>query len=326
VRRRLGIAALVALGACGSGAKPSGGAGNAAAAGLVAAVEHAAATRAPWRCATRSPSTTTGELVAGERTWRRAGETLTTTGRGLTIVAVADARGDAAAIWRERLRAAEPAVVLTLGGLGTTEAEIAASLGALVDPAWLTVAIPGDAESWPAHRAAVATVAATGAPVVDGADVRLLDGGAAVIATLPGPAHAARLAAGADGCVHDDADAAAIIAALVAAAGDRPTVLVAPRAPQGGGGARGVAGVPAGDPGLTAAVAGLTAVVHAPLVPGPTAPGRAGDAVAVIAAGSLDPVPQFAVDGARAARSLTAVTIDDRALTWRPIVVDTPPR
>jgi len=32
------------------------------------------------------------------------------------------------------------------------------------------------------------------------------------------------------------------------------------------------------------------------------------------------------VDGARAARSLTAVTIDDRALTWRPIVVDTPPR
>ena len=325
MRRRLGIAALVALGACGSGAKPSGGAGNAAAAGLVAAVEHAAATRAPWRCATRSPSTTTGELVAGERTWRRAGETLTSADRALTIVAVADARGDASATWRERLRAAEPAVVLTLGGLGTTEAEIAASLGALVDPAWLTVAIPGDAEGWPAHRAAVATVAATGAPVVDGADVRLLDGGAAVIATLPGPAHAARLAAGADGCEHDDADAAAIIAALVAAAGARPTVLAATRAPQGGG-ARGVAGVPAGDPGLTAAVAGLTAVVHAPLMPGPTGPGRAGRAVAVIAAGSLDPVPRFAVDGARAARSLTAVTIDDRALTWRPIVVDTPPR
>ena len=319
------FAVAVAVAACGSGARPSGSAGNAAAAGLVAAVEHAATTLTPWRCAIRAPSTASGEIVAGERTWRRTGDVLTTTGRALTIVAVADARGDVAAAWRERLRTAEPAVVLTLGGLGTTEGEIAASLGALVDPAWLTVAIPGDAEAWPAHRAAVATVAATGAPVVDGAELRLLDGGVAVIATLPGAGHAARLAAGADGCVHDADDATAIVAALRTAAGDRPTVLATARAPQRGG-PRGVGGIPAGDPELTTIVAELTAVVHAPLAPGPTAPGRAADAVAVIAAGSLDPVPRYADDGARAARSLTAVTIDDRAVAWRPIVVDAPPR
>ena len=181
-RRRHIAPLLVALAGCGSGGgRPQVGAGEAAALALTAAVDRAAVTLAPWRCATLAPPSPAGPaVVTGGRTWQRRDGGLVSAGATLTVVAVADARGAAAATWRARLRAAEADLVISVGGMGTTEAEIGASLGALIDPAWLTVAIPGATEAWPAHRAAIAALAAAGGAIVDGAEVRVIDGGAAV--------------------------------------------------------------------------------------------------------------------------------------------------
>ncbi|MBK9032646.1 MAG: hypothetical protein IPL61_15295 [Myxococcales bacterium] len=326
IRSAAAALAIAALGCGSSGGPPAGGAGATAATALAAAVDRASTTVAPWRCATladpAAPAPTGPDLTIGRRTWRRRGQGLTSAGARLTVAAVADARGATAPRWREALREADVDVVLTLGGMGTTEAELSASLGALVDPAWLTVAIPGSAEAWPAHRAAVAALAAAGAAIVDGGAVRIIDGGGAVIATLPGEPSPARLAAATEGCVHDDADVAAIVAALRAGAADRPTVLASPRAPQLGLGPRTGDGVNAGDPALAAAVVELTAVIHAPLAPAPTASDRRGEGVATIAAGSLDPVPRFEADGRRWPTSVTAVTIEGRQLRWRAVTLD----
>lgn len=318
--RAASAAALaLSLAACGAGGGGGGrrGAGEVAAAGLAAALDRAALEVAPWRCATLAPVTTTGELTAGDRTWRRQQRTLTSAGPSLTMAAVADARGAADPAWRTALRGAQVDLVLALGGMGTTEAELTASLGALTDPAWLTVAIPGTAEAWPAHQAAVAALAKAGAPIVDGGELRLLDGGAAVVATLPGAAYPERLAAASDGCVHDGADATAIVAAARALAESRPALLATATAPQGGASDRLVGGVHAGDPGLTATVAALAAVIHAP-VGAPAAAGeRDSDGVVGIAAGSLDAVPRFGADGVRVASAIPIVTIERGALRWR---------
>jgi hypothetical protein len=226
------LALALTLAACGSGGGGSGrrGAGEVAAAGLAAALDRAALEVAPWRCATLAPVTTAGELTAGGRTWRRQQRTLTSAGASLTVAAVADARGATDPAWRAALRGAQVDLVVAVGGMGTTEAELTASLGALTDPAWLTVAIPGTAEAWPAHRAAVAALAGGGAAIVDGSDLRLLDGGAAVLATLPGAAYPERLAAASDGCVYDGADAAAIVAARALA--ETAALLARDRAPR----------------------------------------------------------------------------------------------
>ncbi|MBK7077804.1 MAG: hypothetical protein IPH44_36590 [Myxococcales bacterium] len=313
------LALALTLAACGSGGGGSGrrGAGEVAAAGLAAALDRAALEVAPWRCATLAPVTTAGELTAGGRTWRRQQRTLTSAGASLTVAAVADARGATDPAWRAALRGAQVDLVVAVGGMGTTEAELTASLGALTDPAWLTVAIPGTAEAWPAHRAAVAALAGGGAAIVDGSDLRLLDGGAAVLATLPGAAYPERLAAASDGCVYDGADAAAIVAAARALAETRPALLATATAPQGGASDRLVGGVHAGDPALAATVAPLAAVLHAPVGAPAGAGERDGAGVVGIAAGSLDPLPRVGADGARAATAIPIVTIDRAGVRWR---------
>lgn len=316
--RRSAAALALTLAACGSGGgSPRRGAGEVAAAGLAAALDRAALEVAPWRCASLAPVTTAGELTAGGRTWRREQRTLTSAGASLTVAAVADARGAADPAWRAALRGAQVDLVIALGGMGTTEAELSASLGALTDPAWLTVAIPGTAEAWPAHRAAVAALAGAGAPIVDGSDLRLLDGGAAVVATLPGAAYPERLAAASDGCVYDGADAAAIVAAARTLAEARPALLATTTAPQGGASDRLVGGVHAGDPALTAIVASLAAVLHAPVGAPASAGERDGDAVVGIAAGSLDPVPRYDAAGVRATPAIPIVTMERGAVRWR---------
>lgn len=318
-----GLAAVAVIAACGSGDdRPRLGAGRAATAALVAAIDRAATLHEPWRCA--RPRTAAGpSIVVGARTWQRDGTRLTSAEDALTIVAVADARGAVDPRVRERVRATRPALVIVVGGMGTTEAELTATLGALVDPAWLTLAVPGTTEAWPAHRAAIAALAARGAAIVDGSELRTIDAGAAVIATLPGLPYAERLAAGAEGCSHDPDDAARMVAELVGVAGDRPTVLVGPRAPQGGVGDVTPRGVHAGDPELASAAAAVGLVIHAPIDGAPIASGQAegGDHDA-IAAGSLDPIPRYTTDGAGLAPSLTVVTFDRRGRAWRAMPVD----
>lgn len=317
---------MVLLAACGSGGdRPAPGAGRSAAEALVAAVDRAQTVAAPWRCARPGDAAAAGAapIVAGERTWTRTGEALASDGATLTIVAVADARGAADARVRDRARAAGAEVVIAVGGMGTTEAELGAALGAIVDPAWLTVAIPGTTEAYPAHRAAVAALAGGGAPIVDGADVRLLDAGAAVIATLPGLPYVERLAAAAEGCGHDAADVERTLAMVRARAGDRPTVLAGPRAPQGGRSDLTPGGVHAGDPELAEAAAAVSIVLHAPLDGAPTPRGQGdGDDHDAVAAGSLDPAPRHAPGGARLAPGVTVVGFDRRGRAWRAVPLD----
>ncbi len=327
--------AAVAAGAvaCGSSSEPApAGVGNPAATALAATFEAAEALRAPWRCALGpAPGVpgATGTVEVGARSWRYDGETLTASRADaeVTIAAVAQARGAAPPV-RELLRAGHAEVVIAIGGMGTNPAELRASLGGLVDPGWLTIAVPGDSEDLPALAATVAELATAGAPIVDGARVRLIDAGGAVVALVPGERHAGRLAAGSDGCVHDEVDRARILGLLTATAGDRPRVLVATAAPQGGASDLAPGGIHAGDPELAAMVeaAAIDVVLHAPVDAEVPAPGRGrpGQRL-VLAAGSLDPVPRWEpAGGRRRADGITFVTVGARARSWRFVPVALP--
>jgi hypothetical protein len=317
----LGLAATAAATACGSGGGSSGGggAGIAVAKAIGASMEAAATVKAPWRCALPRPGTS----AAAPAGWKRDADKLVAEpARGkLILAAVAQARGRAVDV-RAKLRAAGVDVVVAVGGMGTDAAESRAALTALLDPAWLVVALPGDTEEWPEHAAAIADLAAGGGAIVDGASVRLLDAGPAVVGTLPGEAFASRLGAGADGCIHDAADLGAALTAMADAAGDRPRVLVTVPAPQGtAAGASDLApgGLHAGDAALAAAVATaeLDLVVHAPVDGSPPAAGtvRKGTPV-TLAAGSLDPVARRDADGRTLATGIVIATVDARGISW----------
>jgi hypothetical protein len=236
----------------------------------------------------------------------------------LTLGAVAQARGRAVDV-RAGLRAAQVDVVFAVGGMGTDAAESRAALTALLDPAWIVVALPGDTEQWPEHAAAIADLAAGGGAIVDGATVRLVDAGVAVVGTLPGEPFASRLAAGVDGCMHDASDVAATLAALVEAAPDRPRVLVTAPAPQGGRSDVAPGGLHAGEPALAAAGAGARSelVLHGPVDGTPPAPGTARTGVPVtLAAGSLDPVARRDGDGRTLTTGVVIATLDARGVSW----------
>ncbi len=311
----------LAVAACGSGRSgSSGGAGAAAGRAIVATIAAAASVRAPWRCALARTGGATATLPAPAG-WRRDGDRVVAEPARprLTLAAVAQARGTAIDL-RAGLRAAHVDVVVTVGGMGATAAESKAALEVLLDPAWLVVALPGDTEDWPGHAAAIAELATSGAGIVDGATIRVVDVGAAVLATIPGERWAERLGAGAAGCVYDDDDVAGAIAALTAVAADRPRVLVTASAPQGGPSDLAPGGLHAGDAALAAAVAvaELELVVHGPVDGTPAGPGttRRGTAVA-LAAGSLDPVPRRDVEGRTLATGALVATIDARGVGWR---------
>lgn len=316
------LALLVACGSSGDGGAGGGG-GVAAAHAIHATMEAAATVTAPWRCALApvAGAAPAAPAPAGPAGWTRQPDRFVAepARAKVTLAAVGQARGHAVDV-RETLRAAKVDLVLAVGGMGADAAEIRAALTALLDPAWLVVALPGDTEAWPEHAAAIADLAAAGGAIVDGASVRIVDAGAAVVATLPGEPFATRLAAGAEGCVHDDADLRAALAALVEAAGDRPRVLATPPAPQGGRSDLTPGGLHGGDPALASAIAAaeLALVVHGPVDGAPPAPGsaRSGTPVA-LAAGSLDPVARRDADGRALATGITLATVDARGVSWR---------
>ena len=313
-------AAAAVLIACGSGGDRGGGggAGVAAAQAIHATMEAAAAEQAPWRCALPRATPAATTAPAG---WKHDADKLVAEPARpkLTLAAVAQARGRAVDV-RAKLRAAKVDVVLAVGGMGADAAEIRAALTALLDPAWLVVALPGDTEEWPEHVAAVADLSAAGGAIVDGATVRIIDAGAAVIGTLPGEPFATRLAAGAEGCIHDAADLAAVVNGMSQASPSRPRVLVTPPAPQGGRSDIAPGGLHAGDPALAdmTAAAEIDLVVHGPIDGSPPAPGtaRAGTPV-TLAAGSLDPVARRDADGRTLATGVVLATVDARGVSWR---------
>ena len=232
------MAAVALAAACGS-SEPADPAtldlGRALAAGLAGAIERAGSLGEPFRCAEL------GAGAAGAELGTRAGRSLelegdllrlgpAAGGRDRTVVVgvVADARGASPATLTQlgRVRAAfereRVELVISLGGMGTSEPELTQVLAALArDAPWVVWAVPGEREAIPAHRAAVAGLFAAGYPVFDGARVRMLEVDGAVLVSLPGAADPSHLVAGADGCVHRPEDASALALRLASHKGIR---------------------------------------------------------------------------------------------------------
>jgi hypothetical protein len=297
----------------------------------LSAAEHA---RDPWRCAAPdTPSLTDETLAVGGRTWKLAGHTVHgIEGGDLAIGVIADAGGappptlSALRRLRDKLETTGPALVISLGGMGASQNELEATLGALAEQApWPVIALPGDLEPVEAHANAIAVLRKRGAPVIDGRLVRQIEAGGVTIATIPGAGALARLPAGPDGCVYRTADVAAAIAELR----DRPGLRVlasfeAPRLRLDGD-ATGVArktppaasSVPASGGEL--AVDGVDIALHAPLsaAPSPPATGRRGGHYVALTPGTSDMVPRLPESHGATAGVLV---VRGDAWSWKPIV------
>ena len=309
----LGVAVLLA--ACG-GKKPPASAAPRIANALAAALVAADHTKAPWRCIAEDlpePNATVPEP------WKLAGNTLQRADKDhdLTIAVIADAGGadpkTLAALGRLRakLDEAHADLVLALGGMGTTQAELEATLGVLAKASSPVVALPGDLESVAGETAALAALTAKGHPVLDGRLLRWIDLGDATIALLPGAGSSLRLAAGGDGCAWQADDVLQIYQQLAARPGLRIAALAeSPREDRGGeaSGEAELAGGPAID-----------LVVHGPTQPAPS-PARAGGrdgARAYVTPGTADATPRLPEPHAPAAGLLT---VHGATWSWKPLV------
>ena len=305
--------ALLALVACGH-REPASSVTRAGAV-LAAWLTAADGAKTPWRCAAADLPPLADEQVAG---WHIGGHRMSREGDQLTIGVIADAGGSAPRTiatlgrLRARLDEASPDVVLSLGGMGTTRAELEATLGALADGArWPLVALPGDLESTTAHVAAVAALRKRGAPVVDGRLVRWIETPAAAIATLPGAGAAERLVAGGDGCAWRREDIAAIYRELAA----RPGVRIAASAEAA---RTTIAGEPAGELGLVPPQP-IEVALHGPLspVPTPTITGGRDGASVPITPGTSDATTRLP---AAHVASAGVLVIRGASWSWRPLV------
>ncbi|HET9992626.1 MAG TPA: hypothetical protein VFQ65_29030 [Kofleriaceae bacterium] len=298
--------------ACG-GPKPPASAAPRIANALAAALAAAEHTKAPWRCIAEDLPEPTATLGKG---WELTGHSLKH-GGDLVIGIVADAGGadpkTLAALGRLRakLDEAHAELVLALGGMGTTQPELEATLGVLAKPASPVIALPGDLESVAAETAAIATLAAKGEPVVDGRLVRWIELPEAAIALLPGAGSSLRLAAGGDGCAWQADDVLQLYQQLSAKSGLRVAALAeAPRDDRDG--------EPSGEPELAAGPA-IDLVVHGPTQPAPS-PARSGGrdgTRARISPGTADATPRLPETHAPAAGLLT---VHGSTWTWKPLV------
>ncbi|WP_428266304.1 hypothetical protein [Haliangium sp.] len=272
-RRRIGIGltlGVVAVGVGGwlvwSGTEPDRASrrqGGGLALALTTGISEVAEISAPHRCARLSSDIEaalepTPARVLGGRTLRRVGARLEVEpalDRTLILGVVSEARGEAADLAAVRRAFVDAGVelVVSLGGMGVHRQHIEATLGALAGVAatdsaatdgaepgaaaearWPLLAIPGDWESIPDHRAAVRALSARG--VIDGSIVRLVDIDGVRLGTLPGAPDPGRLLAGDDGCVHTGDDIAQLTATLSPHRGVRVLLAqVPPRQPLAAG-------------------------------------------------------------------------------------------
>jgi len=346
----VGIVLLALLGWCvarrSKGVPAAAGAAGETIAGALARVLAEAPTwRVPAHCmeadedAAEAPAQ--APIVVGARSYVLDGVNLVggdATRRRAIIGVAADARGaDAATLAGARTAAASFAgahvdVVVSLGGLGTTRAEIEPVLAALAGGgAWLLVALPGDREAIAAHREAVAALAAKGVKIVDGSALGVLIVDGVALGLVPGaPAGASErahgLVAGADGCARTRMDLEALSTRLAAAPG--PHLVLAHRAPRQRGLAAtdlALGGVHVGEVALAdlAAHVGTVAFVHADLdeTGGRVARlGANGTSIVVsammwsdrlsVAVGPLEALPHPAWPGARGDLGASVVEID----------------
>ena len=314
------VAGALVLAACGGGsnAVPAGAQVGPALTAALAAADQA---RAPWRCAAPDgPVAADSTIPVGPHTWTLTGHTLSRAGKPaeFVIAAIADAGGAApatlAAIARLRTKLTRADLVLVLGGMGTTQVELEATLGVLGDhPTFPIVVLPGDLESVPALTAASTALRSRGVIVLDGRLIHSIDVPGLAIATLGGAGARGRLVAADDGCAYRDGDVAAALVALTARPGIR--ILASAEAP------RSLRGGEAG--GELALTAGAGQEIDIALH-GPTAPGasrsrtgsRTGAAVA-LTPGTVDATPRL--PGPAAPPTAGLLTVSGDSWTWKPI-------
>ena len=315
---RVGVRMVVVLAACsGRTSAPAGGRVGPALGAALAAADEA---REPWRCAAPDgPSVADEALTTGGHVWQLGARAMKLDGGGAVAIGViADAAGSAPATLAAlgRLRAALDRVdlVISLGGMGATRAELDAVFAVLADRAsWPLVALPGDLEPADAQAGAVAAARKRGAPVVDGRLVQRIELPAATIALVPGAGAMSRLAAGAEGCLYRAADVDAAFADLTPRPGLR--ILASAEAPRGV-----VDGEPTGELAVTiGAGRQIDIALHGP-TGGTATPARSGnrDGSAVsLTPGTSDAAPRL--PGPRRAPTAGVLTVRDGGWTWRPI-------
>jgi hypothetical protein len=259
---------LIALAACGSSAPPASSRVGPA---LIAAIEASDQVRAPWRCAAPDGPALAEETLAG---WKLSAHAMKRDAAGtMTIGVIADAGGAApatlAALGRLRAKLDDVDLVIALGGMGTSRAELEATLGTLADRAkFALVALPGDLEHAGELSAAIGALRAKGMHVVDGRLAQRIELGTTLIAIVAGASDPSRLSAGAEGCAYGSGDVTVAFADLTANKGLR--ILASAEAP------RVVHGEAGGELGLTPGAAQeLDISLHGPLDPA-ASPARSG--------------------------------------------------
>ncbi len=288
---------------------------------LSAALAAVETVRTPWRCASADlPAVATETLTIHEHSWKLADHAMVLDAKGpVTIGVVADAGGAApatvAVLGRIRTQLATADLVITLGGMGATQPELEATLGALADRApWPIVALAGDLEPASAQLAAIAALRARGHVVVDGRLVRRIEVPGASIATIPGAGTIARLVARGDGCGYSPQDVTEIFAELTARPGLR--IIASAEAPRVT-----VDGDPAGDLALTpSAQQQIDLALYAP-AGNPESPARTGgrDGAAIaLTPGTCDATTRL--PGPRHAPSAGLLTITGNTWRWKPVV------
>jgi hypothetical protein len=286
----------------------------------LAAADHA---RAPWRCAALdAPALADETLATGPRRWQLGGHAVRRLDddRELVIGVIADAGGAAPTTiatlraLRGRFDAATADVVLALGGMGATPAELEATLGVLADHATFPViALPGDLEPTRGLATAIATLRSRGDVVVDGRLGRWIELPGATIGTIPGAGATVRLVAGAEGCGWRSDEVVQVFAALAARPGLRIAATAeAPRAIADG--------EPTGELALVPAATAPIDIVLAGPTPAGATPAHAGDRDGhhiALSPGTADATPRL---DARTTRTAGVLVIRGTAWSWRPVV------
>lgn len=241
--------------------------------------------------------------------------------RPLILGVVADARGVIQHLptIRDQFERRGVTLVVSLGGMGRTRAQIEAALSALTGP-WFLLASPGDWESLADHRAAVRALAPRG--VLDGTAVRVLGVDGHTLATWPGAPSAGRTVAGEDGCAFIERDTERLPELFSDASGVRLLASHTPPRQAGPGATDNTrAGVNIGDRALAraSARAGVAVLIHGllarerkpPEAPIPTSSSNP----VILAAGAADGIIDLTTVG-KWPPLAAVITIEAGSVTW----------
>jgi hypothetical protein len=275
--------------------------------------------RAPIQCLAPGAKLVEESLKLS-RGWTLSGTTATADGSGpFTIGVVADAGGAApptlAALGRLQRQLNDADLIIALGGMGATQAELEATLGTLADSAkGPVIALAGDLEPAPALTQAIASLRARKKTVIDGRLARTLELPGATIATLPGSRSPTRLVAGPDGCGYTAANVSAVFAELTPRPGLR--IVASAEAPRST-----VDGEAVGELAVTpGALNEIDLVLHGPVTeaPSPAKTGTRDGAATALTPGSSDATTRLPDPTRKPSAGL--LTIDGTAWKWKPLV------